>query len=211
VLLAATVTLVLGAGSGTGVWWLTRDTGTGTGATPGTNVTVTTSAPRTSAPASQSPSPALSSAAGYRRYQDPVGYTLDVPEGWTRRQKQGRLAPVVYYDAPADDRRLQIFELVEDTPARSLALAENDPGYGFAHQPGYQALDRDEGATWSELTYRYDDEDKGPRRVIDHRFRAPGGTLYAIRSSGPESLAPALIREPIAAAVRSFCPSDGSC
>ncbi|MXM67267.1 hypothetical protein GR925_28505 [Streptomyces sp. HUCO-GS316] len=61
---------------------------------------------------------------------------------------------MVYYDAPADGRQLQIFELAEDTPARSLDLAENDPGYGFVRQAGYRVLDRTSGAGWSELAYR---------------------------------------------------------
>jgi hypothetical protein len=206
-LAAIALTVALGAGAGTGVWFLIRDTATGTGATPATGVTVTTSATAPPTTPSRSPAPA----AGYRRAQDPVGYSIDVPEGWTRRQKQGQLAPVVSYDAPADGRQLQIFELAEDTPARSLDLAENDPGYGFVRQAGYRVLDRTSGAGWSELAYRYDDEDKGPRQVVDHRFRTAGGRLYAIRSSGPERPAPTLVREPLATAPASFCPAGRRC
>ncbi|MFJ1973274.1 hypothetical protein ACIO93_31915 [Streptomyces sp. NPDC087903] len=226
VLAAFAAAVVLGAGAGTGVWFLIRDAGGGGGdahggAGPARSVTVTTSAPAASSspvsspPESTSPPayPSLppSSATGYRRAQDPVGFTIDVPEGWTRRQKQGQLAAVVYYDAPAGGRQLQIFQLAEDTPAQSLDLAERDPGYGFARQPGYQVLDRTSGAAWSELTYRYDDTDKGPRQVVDHRFRTADGTLYAIRSSGPERLAPAQVREPLTTALASFCPAGLQC
>ncbi|MFF8941006.1 hypothetical protein ACF1A5_01780 [Streptomyces sp. NPDC014864] len=224
-LAALAVTAVVGGGVGAGVWYVARDHGgSGTGAAPAVDAGVTgpaaDSAPPGSTPAASPPqeseppgSPFLapSAPAGYRRAQDPVGYTVDVPEGWSRRQKQGEKAPVVYYDAPGDGRQLQIFAIAEDTPAASLDLAENHPGYGFARQPGYQALDRGAAATWSELTYRYDDPDKGARRVIDHRFQAPDGTLYAIRVSGPEAMAPDLISTPLTTALASFCPSGGSC
>ncbi|MFF4502339.1 hypothetical protein [Streptomyces sp. NPDC001401] len=220
VLAALTATLVLGAGAGAGAWFLTRDhsTGTGAGATPATSVSaaVTTTPPQSPTPtptptASASLLASSSPSVGYRRAQDPVGYGVDVPQGWTRRQEQGKLAPVVYYDAPADGRQLQIFELSESTPYESLTLAETDPGYGFSQQPGYRVLDRDRGDIWAELSYRYVDKDKGARQVIDHRFRAADGTLYAIRSSGPENMDPELVRGPLAMAVRSFCPTGADC
>ncbi|MDQ0599489.1 hypothetical protein QF037_003834 [Streptomyces canus] len=225
-LVILTAMAVLGAGIGAGAWFLTRDGSTSPGATPGTSIAVTTSLPVTSpavatpaqtiAPQSTPPvspldSPPPTPAPGYRNVEDPVGYTLFVPQDWIRRQKEGEKATVVYYDAPADGRQLQIFRLSEDSPADSLRLAENDPGYGFARQPGYQALERDEGETWSELTYRYDDEDKGARQVVDHRFEAADGEFYAIRASGPETTSVAQIREPLTAALSSFCPTTGTC
>lgn len=209
-LLVLAAAALFGAGLGTGLWYLIRDDSTVTGANPVPSIAVTTPPTSTHASPSATPSPS----AGYRRAQDPVGYTLHVPDGWLRSQKQGEKAPVVSYDSPDDGRRLQIFALAEDTPAESLDLAENDPGYGFAHQPGYQVLDRTSdgtGATWSELSYRYDDADNGPRQVVDHRFRAADGTLFAIRSSGPEDLDPDLVRAPLDMALDSFCPTGSSC
>ncbi|WP_328749835.1 hypothetical protein OHT57_30870 [Streptomyces sp. NBC_00285] len=203
VLGALAVAVLVGVSVGAGVWFLIRDTSLGAR---------TGSGPAPSVSAASSSSPSTSTATGtYRRTRDPVGYTIDVPRGWTRTQKQGRLAPVVVYDAPADGRRLQIFRLVEDTPARSLELAENDPGYGFSRQPGYQVLDRASGTTWAELAYRYDDPDLGARQVVDHRFEAADGTLYAIRATGPAPLASALVREPLTRALSSFCPADTEC
>lgn len=213
-LLVLVAAVVFGACVGAGVWFLIRDDSTrnGAGTTPLPNVVATAPpAPTPPAPTPNSPSPSSSSVPGYRRAQDPVGYTLHIPEGWTRSQRQGEKAPVVFYDAPDDGRSLQIFALAEDTPAESLALAENDPGYGYANQPGYRAMDRDSAAGWSELTYRYDDENKGPRQVIDHRFEATDGTLYAIRAAGPAELAPDLVREPLTTALESFCPAGGQC
>ncbi|MCT9084535.1 hypothetical protein [Streptomyces fulvoviolaceus] len=207
-LVAFAVSVLLGVGVGVGVWLLIRDTsvgsgsGAGPGAGPAASVTATTPPPDSNSP---------STAVGYRRTEDPIGYAVEIPAGWARTEKQGRLAPVVTYDAPADGRRLQIFRLTEATPAESLDLAENDPGYGFSRQPGYQVLDRASGADWSELSYRYDDTDLGPRQVVDHRFEAADGTLYAIRSTGPENLTPELVRTPLTRAVDSFCPAGREC
>ncbi|WP_202919908.1 hypothetical protein [Streptomyces adustus] len=58
---------------------------------------------------------------------------------------------------------------------------------------------------------RYDDADGSARQVIDHRFRAVDGSLYAIRSSGPEDLAADLVRAPLTTPVASFCPSGARC
>ncbi|MFF7054081.1 hypothetical protein ACFY94_37565 [Streptomyces griseorubiginosus] len=206
---ALAVAVLVGVAVGAGVWFLLRDTSLGSrsGAVPAPSVTADASSKRESG----SPSPSASPASGYSRTLDPVGYAVDVPQGWTRTEKQGQAAPVVAYEDPADGRRLQIFRLAEDTPARSLDLAENDPGYGFARQPGYQVLDRASGATWSELAYRYDDSDLGARQVVDHRFEAADGTLYAIRATGPAALSPAQVREPLTRALSSFCPTGARC
>ncbi|MFE0520428.1 hypothetical protein [Streptomyces sp. NPDC058954] len=215
--------VAVGAGTGAGTWYLVRQHRTDTGAGPASVSSSSTSAaptPSGSPPPSTPPdtpaatasaSPLNSPSAGYRRAQDPVGYSIDVPQGWTRREKQGKLAPIVYYDAPADGRQLQIFEVTESTPYESLTLAETDPGYGFAAQPGYQVVERDHGDTWAELSYRYTDADKGARQVIDHRFEAPDGTLYAIRASGPAGLDPERVREPLRMAVRYFCTAGTEC
>ncbi|MFF4499912.1 hypothetical protein [Streptomyces sp. NPDC001401] len=149
---------------------------------------------------------------GYHMVKDPAGYRLDVPLGWTRREKQGMAAPVVYYDSPHDGRELQIFQTAESSPAESLSLAENDPGYGFARQPGYAVVQRTSGANSSELAYVYDDPDRGYRLVVDHRLEAADGAVYAIRASGPGGAARLeRIRAPLDAAVASFCPADVHC
>jgi hypothetical protein len=219
-LVILTAMAVLGSGIGAGVWFVTRDGATGAGATPGPGVVVTSPPPETT-PAETTPeptpsaspldSPPPSPSTGYRRAVDPVGYTMFVPEDWIRRQEEGVKAPVVFYDAPDDGRQLHIFLVTEKNDRDSLFQAENNPDFGFVHQPGYQAIERDEGATWSELTYRYDDEDKGPRQVIDHRFKVAEDTYYAIRASGPEDMSPALVREPLTTALSSFCLRGRPC
>ncbi|MGW3356059.1 hypothetical protein ACWDFL_11640 [Streptomyces bungoensis] len=215
VALVAAMVLV-GAGTGLGVWYIGRDRGSGgppQASAPATAVTVSAAATSDSPSASASafPGPSPSAPAGYRLVHDSVGYAIAVPQGWTRREKQGEKAAVVYYDSPSDGRQLQIFRLAEATVTESLDLAENDPGYGYSREPGYQALSRRSGATWTELSYRYDDSEKGARRVVDHRFQAPDGTLYAIRASGPEHLPAARVRAPLTTALTTFCPTDTTC
>ncbi|MGV9450646.1 hypothetical protein [Streptomyces sp. NPDC003635] len=210
-LLALLAAVVLGVGVGAGVWALLQDDGgTAPVATPPADVAT---APVATPPTDVATAPSSSAAAtpGYRRAQDPVGYTLLVPEDWIRRQQQGQEAPVVYYDAPDDGRQLQIFKVSERTYEESLAQAETAPGYGFAARTGYRALARDSGPGFEELTYRYDDEDKGPRLVVDHRFEAADGTPYAIRASGPEDLPPDQVRAPLTTALTSFCPTGANC
>ncbi|MFF4909799.1 hypothetical protein ACFY2T_33635 [Streptomyces sp. NPDC001260] len=162
-------------------------------------------------PASRPTSPATSIGSTYPTVKDSAGYSVVVPQGWTRREKQSALAPIVYYDSPDDGRQLQIFEVSEASPDASLSMAETDPGFGFATLPGYEVIARNQGGTWAELWYRYNDQDRGPRQVIDHRFQAADGKLYAMRSSGPAKLGHVWIRKPLDLALKSFCPTGAAC
>lgn len=218
--LVAVLAVLAGGGAGAGAWWLTRD-GSAQHPEARPSVTVTATASRPAVPpadtgdAPSSPSDTESALAasarpspGYRRAEDPVGYRVDVPEGWVRRAERGVSAEVVTYRSPADGRSLMLFEVVEQTPAASLDLAENGPA-GFTEKlAGYRVLDRSSGADWAELDYRYDDRSTGATQVIDRRFTAADGTLYALRSSGPEG---ADIQEPFDMAFASFCPTGASC
>jgi len=211
VVLAVVAAVVLGAGAGGGFWYVTHERVTHDRVDTSTSASAGTSTGTSPGSSTGSSGGATGPGSSYRTAQDPTGYRVAVPKGWTRTQRQGAKAPVVTYDSPDGTRRLQIFRVSENSPAESLDLAENDPGYGFARQPGYQVIDRSSGSTWAELTYRYDDQDKGMRRVIDHRFEAADGSLYAVRSSGPVALDPALVRGPLTAAVDSFCPEGTNC
>ncbi|MDQ0788725.1 hypothetical protein [Streptomyces sp. B3I8] len=218
--LVAVLAVLVGSGAAAGVWWLTRDdsarqaqarpsaAGSATG-----NRSVAPPADTGDGPPSPSDTErALAHSAGpspgYRRAEDPVGYRVDVPEGWVREEERGVSAEVVTYRSPADGRSLLIFEVVEESPAASLDLAENGPGGFTGKLAGYRVLDRSSGPDWAELDYRYDDTSSGATRVVDRRFTAADGTLYAIRSSGPEG---SDVREPFDAAFTSFCPTGASC
>ncbi|MFJ8487127.1 hypothetical protein ACIRBZ_01875 [Streptomyces sp. NPDC094038] len=162
-------------------------------------------------PAPRTAPPSTPVTAGYHTVKDPAGFRIVVPRDWDRTQIQGAQTPVVYYSSPDDRRRLQFFEVVESSPMASLSLAENATDHGYSSQPGYKALHRASGADWAELTYRYNDKGSGSLQVIDHRFRAADGNVYAIRASGPASLPLALVREPLDIAAHSFCPSGTAC
>ncbi|WP_405887962.1 hypothetical protein OG762_17170 [Streptomyces sp. NBC_01136] len=215
---------VLAGGVGGGVWALTRGDSSGhtdSGATrPAVTVTATQTAPTpdggytsgspdTYADPAQSTDPAAQSTTpepspGYSRAVDPVGYTVDVPDGWVRKEVRGKLAPVVTYTAPGGNGRLMLFEVKESSLAESAAQAEEIS----RKLPGYQLIDRRSGSDWTEVTYRYDSPQNGATHVVDHRFQAVDGTLYAINASGPESED---MTGPLTTAVNSFCPTGADC
>jgi hypothetical protein len=215
---------VLAGGVGGAVWALTRGDSSGhTGADPSrpaVTVTATQSVPSpdtgytsgspdiyagsggSSDPATQPTTP--EPLPGYSRSVDSVGYTVDVPDGWVREEVQGKLAPVVTYTAPGGSSRLMLFEVKESSLAESSSQAE-----AISQKlPGYRLIERQNGTGWTEVTYRYDSPQKGATHVVDHRFRAADGTLYAINASGPEGVD---MTGPLTTALNSFCPADTNC
>lgn len=223
-LLVIVAVAVLAGGVGGAVWALTRDDSSGhTGADPtGPAVTVTATqsvpspdtgytsgSPDTYAGPGESSDPATGPTTpdpspGYSRSVDPVGYTVDVPDGWVREEVQGKLAPVVTYTAPGGSSRLMLFEVKESSLAESSSQAEEIS----QKLPGYRLIERQSGFDWTQVTYRYDSPQKGATHVVDHRFRAADGTLYAINASGPEGVD---MTGPLATALNSFCPTDTNC
>ncbi|MGW7608424.1 hypothetical protein ACWGKW_14350 [Streptomyces sp. NPDC054766] len=219
-LLVIVAVAVLAGGVGGGLWALTRGDSPGhpDAGPSGPSVTVTATQPGV-APDSSNVSgasggegayadPAVTTAPapspGYSRAVDPIGYTVDVPDGWAREEKQGKLAPVVTYTAPDGNRRLMVFEVTEPSAAESSALAE-DIAKGAK---GYQYLDRRTGTDWTEFSYRYYDKRYGATQTVDHRFQAADGTPYAIIASGPPG---ADMTEQLTTAVNSFCPTGSDC
>ncbi|MDX3227471.1 serine/arginine repetitive matrix protein 2 [Streptomyces sp. ME19-01-6] len=140
--------------------------------------------PEESPSLSPSAGPSASPPAGFRAEEDPAGFTLAVPDGW-RRTVEG---PSVFYTSSDQATMVQIFELhgPEGTPYESAQEAERLA----ARQRGYEriALERiGQGAMDpAGLEYTYDSEKYGgSRRVLDHRFTASDGTMYAILVIGP--------------------------
>ncbi|MFD5815370.1 hypothetical protein [Streptomyces sp. NPDC127038] len=216
-LLVIVAVAVLAGGVGGGLWAVTRGgsarhpqahaSGPSAGVTtPQAGVTpdssnVTGGAGTYTAPAvTTAPAPAP----GYSRSVDPVGYTVDVPDGWARQEKQGKLAPVVTYTAPDGVRSLLVFEIKEDSVSESSAQAQSIA----EGARGYQYLDRRSGSDWTEFSYRYDSKQTGPTQNIDHRFQAADGTPYAIVASSPPGTD---MTQQLATAVNSFCPSGYAC
>jgi hypothetical protein len=216
-LLVIVAVAVLAGGVGGGLWALTRGDSAGhpNAGPSGPAVTVTATQPGVSpdtantsggegAYADPAATTAPAPSPGYSRADDPLGYTVDVPDGWAREETQGKLAPVVTYTAPGGNRRLMVFEVKEDSVTESSAQAEGI-AEGFR---GYQYLDRQSGADWTEFSYRYDSKQWGATQTVDHRFQAADGTPYAIIASGPPG---ADMTEQLTTAVNSFCPTGFAC
>ncbi|MES4901216.1 MULTISPECIES: serine/arginine repetitive matrix protein 2 [unclassified Streptomyces] len=133
---------------------------------------------------SPSATPFASPPAGFRTEDDPAGFTVAVPDGW-RRTAEG---PSVFYTSSDQASMVQIFELhgPERTPYESAQEAERIA----ARQRGYEQITLErtgQGAMDpAELEYTYDsDKYGGSRRVLDHRFTASDGTMYAVLVIGP--------------------------
>ncbi|MEU4165730.1 hypothetical protein AB0F46_02440 [Streptomyces sp. NPDC026665] len=216
-LLVIVAVAVLAGGVGGGLWAVTRDdSAKHPEANPsGPSVTVTTSQPGVTPGASNTSggegtytAPAATTAPapapGYSRSVDPLGYSVDVPDGWAREETQGRLAPVVTYTAPGGRRKLMVFEVKETSVTESSSQAQSI-AEGFR---GYQYLDRQTGTGWTEFSYRYDSKQYGVTETVDHRFEAADGTPYAVIVSGPPG---GDMAQQATTAVNSFCPTGFTC
>ncbi|WP_240813055.1 serine/arginine repetitive matrix protein 2 [Streptomyces sp. DASNCL29] len=154
-------------------------------------------------------SPSLTGAAppaGYSTQADPAGYHLAVPDGW-RRTAEG---PSVYYTSPDDSTVIQIFELhgPESTPYESAQEAER---IASTHRDYEQiALTRLGSAAMDpvQLEYTYQSKSDGHRRMLDRRFAAPNGTMYAVLVNGPSGAGDRVEERKVhQAAVDTFCPT----
>ncbi|MCT2592490.1 hypothetical protein LHJ74_21700 [Streptomyces sp. N2-109] len=206
--LAGLAMVLFGAAAGTGGWFLVRDEAPGAKSDAAPSASPSASAPvappddkgtkrpgdgapvPSTAPGSSAPVPGFSRAAG------PEGFTVDVPDGWEGREEQGVAAPVVSYESPDRRRQLHLFWVEDPTPYKSLELAEGlllrDEGKARAYERlalrrigernGSGAGPIRKSAEWK---YTYVHPEHGLRYVVDRRFQAEDGELYAIRAIGP--------------------------
>ncbi|MET8677798.1 hypothetical protein ABZW18_09450 [Streptomyces sp. NPDC004647] len=161
--------------------------------------------------------------AGFRREQDPAGFTLDVPSGWERSEdKTG-----VFYKSADRKGLIQVFPLdgPESTPYEALEEAESyltdnpgykrlrlerlEPGEGTAESTGTGTgtggIEGD-GAD-AELEYSYKSEQAGgTRRVLDRVFTGPDGVMYAVLVAGPDEDWPEQ-RDIQRNVLAAFCPT----
>jgi len=142
--------------------------------------------PSGSAYASPSAGPSLTGSAppaGFSTARDPEGFDIAVPEGW-RRTVEG---PSVFFTSPDDSTKIQVFELhgPEATPyesaqeAERLASRNRDYEQVTLAQLGAAAMDP------AQLEYTYQSKESGARRILDRRFAAQNGTMYAVLIIGP--------------------------
>ncbi|KUJ54563.1 hypothetical protein ACZ90_66315 [Streptomyces albus subsp. albus] len=212
----AIITVVVCAAAGL-VWWLfTRDHGgDAPRAYPSASSSYATTSPApdpsTDPPSDPPTDPTTDPAApttsgppqGYVRADDPAGFTIDVPAGWERTEKQDG----VFYTSPDGRWLVQIFTLEhpEGTPYQSLADTERH----LSAKDGYQLIGLDTlgSGDAAELQYAYDHPSLGPRRVIDRAFTGLDGAQYAILVAGPTAGWPQQ-EEIQRVALDGFCPVD---
>ncbi|MER5562616.1 serine/arginine repetitive matrix protein 2 [Streptomyces sp. NPDC002506] len=198
VVIALVVVAVAGAGGG---WFLAR------GGSGHPKATATPSAPpselssgtagRTgdggpTASPSASASPSATVPAGFQLQQDPRGFRLYVPTGWTR-QDQG--AKGVFYNSADGARLIQVYPVSEAGLSPYDALKQTSGE--LAKNPGYQEISLANDATVpggkqaARLVYAYDNQQLGHRRqVVDYAFLTPGGEHYAVLSAAPANVWP---------------------
>ncbi|WP_328310739.1 hypothetical protein OG432_12330 [Streptomyces sp. NBC_00442] len=194
VVIALVVVAAAGAGSG---WFLAR------GGSDHPKAAASPSAPPSPLPSgtaertggggptpspSASASPSATVPAGFQLVQDPRGFRMYVPTGWTRRD-QG--AKGVFYNAPDGARLIQVYPVSEAGLSPYDALKQTSGE--LAKNPGYQEISLTGDATVpgitgpvARLVYAYDNQQLGHRRqVADYAFPTPGGEQYAVLSAAP--------------------------
>jgi eukaryotic-like serine/threonine-protein kinase len=202
VLMAALlVAAMAGAGVSAAALLMQRDGtgggGTPSGSAPGTSVSAsassgspavpgTPSGSRTSSAASPTATATRPSApSGYRVADDPAGFSLAVPEGFTREPQGER----VFYMAPGEVFRLGI-KITEPEAGGPLAVMRRAAAEGPDTNPGYHdgkvtATTRHghPAALW-EFTWNGFSAAEGPRHTYDLCWEE-GGRMYDVWVSAP--------------------------
>ncbi|MFE6284990.1 hypothetical protein [Streptomyces sp. NPDC057877] len=218
--LALVLTLVVGNGDGEGNSGSgeATDDGKATAAPPSSGPPPSTAPPSdTPTPKASSPSPSAEVPAGYELYDDAEGFTVARPLGWTREAIDSQYGmDVVNYRSADGERRLQVFEVAETSPEESfeLFLSDETPKADGFEELSLERLD-DGDYTGSRLEYLADaikgEPDIGPWHVVDERFEAADGKLYALAAYGPDADGRDDERELLRTALDHFCPPYHPC
>lgn len=179
---------------------------------PGASEGSTTADPTQSASASATPP------AGYEVLDDPQGFRIAVPEGWTRKSQSSKYGiDVVEYRGSDGIRRLQIFQVMEATAHQSVVESQKASsklnGYQEIH---VQDVTDPSGGEAAEHEYTADELSGEPAtgvtyHVIDYRFQAEDGEKYALIAYGTQSDQADAERELLATARAWFCPPSTQC
>ncbi|MEU5956928.1 hypothetical protein [Streptomyces sp. NPDC047525] len=163
------------------------------------------------------PSPAGVPPAPYEEVFDQEGFRLAVPRGWVRDLVEPTEGfNVVNYRSPQGDRRLQVYRVGESSPYESLRtwLDETPMPGGFDQLAPVERTD-DDGRPAARLDYVADkfkgEPDIGTWHVIDHRFEAVDGELYALAVYGSDADGRDDEEEFMSTALSWFCPPDEIC
>ncbi|MEI5102084.1 hypothetical protein RB200_30675 [Streptomyces sp. PmtG] len=176
----------------------------------------------TASPSPSSTDGALGSEAapprGYETVTDLEGFRSAVPVGWSRTSTDAIHGfDIVHYRNADRTRRLQVYEVSEPTPYESLEVYVDDPR--VKEDSGFQKLSLKrldvDGRPAARLTYLKDEIDGEPDvggwYIVDHRFQAADGKLYALTGYGPESEGRDAVRELVTNALDWFCPPLTQC
>ncbi|HZX40088.1 MAG TPA: serine/threonine protein kinase, partial [Streptomyces sp.] len=182
----AAIVVVLAAvvGGGAGLAAMKYADG-GNGADGGNQGGKPTGTPSTAKP---KPGPSSGVPAGWRRVEDPDGFSLWVPEGWTRQTDGDQT------DYTPDNGRHRIRISSDTSPDfENPYMHMLDMEKGLEKRlPEYQRLklgpntfrDQVNSALW-EFTWTEKTTFPGPRRAIDQIYYTDDGTEYALYMSGP--------------------------
>ncbi|MGY3790684.1 hypothetical protein [Streptomyces antibioticus] len=164
--------------------------------------------------AAESPSPP----AGFEVLEDSEGFRIALPQGWSRESSPSQYGiDVVEYRGPDGVRRVQVFQLMEDSPHASVVEAQRAgrklEGYREIHLQ--YVPDPSEGEA-AEHEYTADELSGEPSsgssfHVIDYRFRAEDSENYALIVYGSESDGDEDERELLDTARAWFCPPSTQC
>ncbi|MGW6982146.1 serine/threonine-protein kinase [Streptomyces sp. NPDC054932] len=126
--------------------------------------------------------------AGYNKVTDPIaGFTLFVPEGWTRKANGDQI------DYTPDDGKHFIRIAADSTPDYETPLVHlTDLEKQVAKRTDYKKVrlnqntfrDSTRAALW-DFTWTEKQNHPGPRRAKEQMYVAPDGTEYAIYMSSP--------------------------
>jgi len=149
--------------------------------------------------------------AGYELYEDEEGFRIARPAGWSRSTVDSQYGmDVVSYRSADGERRLQVYQVAEESPEASFELYLSDE---TTKPDGFQKLDlqpvEEGGFTGERLEYVADslkgEPDVGPWHVYDERFVAQDGFIYAIAAYGLENDGREDELELLTTALTGFC------
>ncbi|MFJ6573070.1 protein kinase [Streptomyces sp. NPDC091292] len=173
---------------------------------PTPTVTVTREHPTAGSPSPVSRKPPTAPA-GYRVARDPDGFTVAVPDGFTRSPE----GPRIFYLSPDGVFRIGI-KAADTEPGGPVAVMRRSAARGPANNPGYRegevtptTHDGRTAALW-EFTWNGFTKTEGPRHTFDLCWEEDG-RMYDIWVSAPLTRV-AEARAYFDSAVDSFTPGD---
>ncbi|OII66676.1 serine/threonine-protein kinase, partial [Streptomyces sp. CC77] len=147
---------------------------------------------------------------GWRRVQDPEGFSLLVPEGWTRQTDGDQI------DYTPDNGRHRIRISVDRSPDFEnpymhmldveRRLKDRLPEYRRIQLHANTFRDQLESCLW-EFTWQEEKDHPGRRHAIDQVYYTDGGTEYALYMSSPEE-SWATTREQFEIVLRHWRPAE---